>query len=177
MFKLSVIFVNKISEESRNKSKYVSVNVTFVPEFMTSRRKRKEINTFFAGWFVGSRDSSFSRCTMHPWWHILQVRNWIVFCLRVRHVTMPEGPVSHATTPRRRYLFNLRVLLHAVFSSVAARFISATVISRIFNVGRTAGVSSGGIVVWTGPFAITNSTRRRGVCRDRLLHAELLPPH
>jgi len=84
----------------------------------------KEIHTFFVVWFVGSRDSSFSRCTMHAWWHILQdpQLNSVLFAWMARDNA--RRPVSHATTPRRCYLFNLRVLLRAI-SLVAARFISA----------------------------------------------------
>lgn len=41
-------------------------------------------------------------------------------CLHGWHVTKTRRRVSHATAPCRRYLFNLRVLLCAVFSSVAA---------------------------------------------------------
>jgi len=51
---------------------------------------------------------------------------------------MPEDPSRTRPHPVA-YLFNLRVLLRAMFSLVATRFISATVISRIFNVRNIAG--------------------------------------
>ena len=90
-------------------------------------------------------------------------------------------PISHATTPRRCYLFNLRVLLRAMFSLVAARFISATIVSCIFNVGDIGEYPVQSRVPLFRIFVIANSaricaTRQRSVRRNRL-HAELLPSH
>lgn len=86
-------------------------------------------------------------------------------------------PVSHATTPGRRYLFNLRVLLHAVFSLVDARFISATVISRIFNVGDTAGSNRVSLDLDHPQSDSVNLCDSTTLCLSRsiILHSELLP--
>lgn len=90
-------------------------------------------------------------------------------------------PVSHATTPHRCYLFNLRVLLRAMFSLVAARFISATKSFPAFLTWETRRRVLGPI----GCRFISNIRNRNNanlcdsttsVRRDRL-HAELLPSH
>jgi len=119
------------------------IKMVSLPGFMRYAFTEKETHTFLQCDSWDSSDSSFSRCTMHPWWHILQVRNWILSVCTNGTWQWPKArPRTRPHPVRRRYLFNLKVLLRAMFSSV--RFILAMIISRIFNVGEASDVRNTG---------------------------------